>query len=105
MSGSPVKFAARRLVQEAMAASLDSEKLKKMAEAQIGKAIGGDTRAFMAVRDTVDGPVKDQGPVSPESRLVDMALLGAARELLDRLPMPKKVEKLVGSGSAEPENA
>ena len=34
MSGSPVKFAARRLVQEAMAASLDSEKLKKMAEAQ-----------------------------------------------------------------------
>ena len=69
------------------------EALVPVVMAQLRKAKKGDTAAYCAVRDTIDGkPVQPTANESETPKLVSLALLGAAAELLDRIP-GKRLEK------------
>ena len=120
MPGAPIKREKRRIAREAiLRAAVDHavregwktgrdpvELMKPVAAALHTEALKGDVGAIREVFDRVEGRVpsrEEEGGDTP--RLVDMALLGAARALLERIPAPKepeRVEKVIGSGEAEP---
>lgn len=101
MSGSPIKHERNRLVREAILRGAEdgsdpveyllpyTDKLKMM-------ALEGDLGALREVFDRVDGKAAQEIVTdAPAGRLVDMALLGAASELLKRLPQPRESEKVI----------
>ena len=81
-----------------------TDKLKKMAlegDADAPSTLG----ALKEIFDRVDGK-PSQEVISEDGgqrKLVDAALLGAASELLKRIPAPRKVveEKVIGGGVSE----
>ena len=116
MAGSPIKHERNRLIREAILRGAVegtdpveyllpyTDKLKKMAlegDAESPATLG----ALKEIFDRVDGK-PSQEVISEDTgqrKLVDAALLGAASELLKRIPAPRKVveEKVIGGGSTE----
>lgn len=93
MPGSPVKHEKRRLVEAATALLCEDRGVAperlfvKSLAALLDKSEAGEVPAFIALRDSIDGPptqrIQQEGGTG---KLVDAALLGGVRALLERVP-------------------